>query len=223
MTKRIRIFILAIAILAGLILPFGVAALQDMLGTHVWQIDVGDHYVYSGTLRNRAIALNAYRNGATNISAISAEQFDDSFADQLSELYNSGLIPAEALASNVQSKLLTILPKGYTARYEYIDSAQDSTEFSVHTIFDKQSKRCLIIEYRCTPAELNEWLDGVSFMELLRRFAVYWGYESIKETYGAASQDGIMSQTATISGTFYTVTVVAVPNIGLITYSLSAN
>ena len=64
MTKRIRILILAVALIAGLALPFGVAALQDIFGTHVWQVNDDAHYEYSGTLRNRAIALNAYRNGA---------------------------------------------------------------------------------------------------------------------------------------------------------------
>ena len=86
MTKRIRILILAVALIAGLALPFGVAALQNIFGTHVWQVDDDAHYEYSGTLRNRAIALNAYRNGATNITAVSTEQSDDSLFDLLSEL-----------------------------------------------------------------------------------------------------------------------------------------
>ena len=77
MTKRIRILILAVTLIAGLALPFGVAALQDIFGTHVWQVDDDAHYEYSGTLRNRAIALNAYRNGATNITAVITEQSDE--------------------------------------------------------------------------------------------------------------------------------------------------
>ena len=223
MTKRIRILILAVALIAGLALPFGVAALQDIFGTHVWQVNDDAHYKYSGTLRNRAIALNAYRNGATNITAVITEQSDDSLFDLLSKLCKADLIPAAATASNVRSKYLTILPKGYTARYEYIDSEQDSSKVRTHTILDVQSNRCLVIEYQCTPAELAQWLSNVSLMELLRRFAAYWGYDSIKESTGSASRNGIMSQSAAISGTFYTVTVVTMPNVGLISYSLSAS
>ena len=67
---RARLVLLAAALALGLIMPFAAARVQDALGARAWPLEGEDaHYVYAGTLRNRALALSSYRNGARTVEA----------------------------------------------------------------------------------------------------------------------------------------------------------
>lgn len=220
MSKRARAVLLAMALAAGLLLPLVTAGMQDLLMGRSWEV-VGDAggYVYSGTLHNRALALNAWRNGSNAVRAEQGAAVDA--PDVLTELLQSGLLPGNAGEWRFAARKLTLLPASFSARYDYIQVEGETDSARLSAILDAESGRALLIEYRCPPDELTAW-HTYQDQELLR-FAGYWGYDDVNETgVSTYSRTGMCSMSANIVGTRYTVSVYMMPVHGLLMYTLTA-
>lgn len=220
---RARLVLLAAALALGLIMPFAAARVQDALGARAWPLEGEDaHYVYAGTLRNRALALSSYRNGARTVEAEAAAA-EQPAPDCWRALAEAGLLPPGPDALKGEAHALALAPAGCAARYEYLGVEQRAGNARLSATVDAQTGLCLVAEARMEAEELRAWLGDTPLMELLRRFAAYWGCGEVSETLSSLSnQTGYRSQSAAVTGTYYNLTVMTMPDKGLIMYVFSA-
>lgn len=219
-SKAAGIALLAAALAVGLLMPLIAAGVQDAVMPRTWPLGVADDgYVYSGTLHNRALALDAWRNASPAVLAERGAAVDA--PDVAAELLSAGLLPAHEGEWQYTANRLTLLPASFSARYEYVQVEGVSGQARLNVTLDAETGKALLIEYRCPPETLAEW-HTYQDQELLR-FAEYWGYDDVNENgMNSYSRTGMTLMGGNIVGTRYTASVYMMSAQGLLMYTMTA-
>lgn len=214
-----RIFPLILAIILCMCAPFEVAHIGDRLTDgKVWAVERQSGYRYAGTFENRVQALNAYTNASPHVIKKRTSE-TEAVVGYWKDLTAAGLLPESRKAIIASSEHFILSSERLDAEYEYIYTVSYAEGETLSVTCDAATGRPIRIELTGAREAMAGW--SREDWRLLNAYIAYLGYEGEAEAIGSYGDMGAMTAlSAMIPGTYLQVTLVIVPPLGMIAYSM---
>ncbi len=219
MRKRFSILLTVYCLIVGLLTPLLVTVIQDArLENGHFPLGEAAHYSYRGTLYNRVLALHAHLNHSP---AVDSTTYAEGFAPE--ELWENlgAFLPLPEEASHTADTLL-LTPRHYSAEYYFTRIGYSSDDVTMHVTADAETLLPVRIELKTTPDVMEKYAEEHSMYSILREYAALLNL-------GDASGDGnthistmMRSETDSLRGAPFTVTVTIMPTGGTLILKLEA-